>query len=98
MKVPALVILASFLAVPAFAQQSTMPEDSNRPRTQRNYDQQSQTPAPEWERKGSVETLRQKHMSSPNVQGEAVPENPSTGIPDPSARNNPKRLESVPRP
>lgn len=45
---------------------------------------------------GAIETLRSDSMSSPNVQGETVPEDPATGLPQPGA--DPRRLESVPKP
>jgi hypothetical protein len=61
-------------------------------------DQQAQTP--DRRHRGEIQTLRRNGMSSPNVQGEAVPENPNTGVPEAQQRGQSKRESegSVPRP
>lgn len=93
----ALTLLAAW---PAGAQyQSETPSDRYtrdpaQPREQ--SDQQAQTP--NRRDSGKVETLRDRGMSSPNVQGEAVPENPETGVPDPRARGTTQQGGSGPRP
>lgn len=45
--------------------------------------EQAEIPGEESGRTGEVETLRSDKMSSPNVRGEPVPEDPTTGIPAP---------------
>lgn len=103
--IPVMAALAIATVTPALAQQQYPPDNStsnpaaSQP-SSRSYDQdqQARTPDPNADRPGTVETLRERGMSSPNVQGEAVPENPATGVPAPEGRDDPKRLESVPRP
>lgn len=46
-------------------------------------DQQAQTPRDHPPQSGKVDQLRTDQMSSPNVRGERVPENPSTGLAEP---------------
>ncbi|MGE5547930.1 MAG: peptidoglycan-binding domain-containing protein [Solirubrobacterales bacterium] len=43
------------------------------------------------EPKGTVRTFREDHMTSPNVEGEPIPQEPGTGIPVPGA--TPEELE-----
>lgn len=58
--------------------------------------QQAETPSEDDQPSGTVETLRNERMSSPNVEGENVPEDPQTGLPRPG--RDPDQLESTPRP
>lgn len=91
----ALLVAAS--AVPALAQQQYPSDTPPQARSQdQMMDQQAQTPQENQSQPGEVETLKQEHMSSPNVKGESVPES-ETGIPEPGASDE-RQLESVPRP
>ncbi|MBC7951417.1 MAG: hypothetical protein H7Z12_06270 [Rhodospirillaceae bacterium] len=97
--IPVMAVLAIAVATPALAQQqnpSDNPATNSQPSSREDADQQARTP--DERSSGEIETLRQRSMSSPNIKGEAVPENPATGVPAPEGRDDPKRLESVPRP
>ena len=110
--IPVMAALAIAAAAPALAQEYRYPADNStttttsppsdtttQSREEWERDQQARTPeSSEREHPGTVETLRSKSMSSPNVEGDRVPETPSTGVPAPEAAGNPKSLESVPRP
>ncbi len=110
--IPVMAVLAIAAAAPALAQEyrypsdnsattATPPESGAMPQSREEWerDQQARTPeSSEQEHPGTVETLRNRSMSSPNVEGDAVPDNPATGVPAPEGRGNPKSLESVPRP
>lgn len=78
-------LLATLAAMPAAAQSMSQPETPsdryNRERPDDSRDQQAQTR--EQRKTGEIETLRQKSMSSPNVKGQRVPEDPETGVPEP---------------
>lgn len=100
--IPVMAVLAIAVAAPALAQQqypSQSPSNesttSQPPASRENMDEQARTPEA---KPGEVETLRERGMSSPNVQGQKVPEDPATGIPEAQGRSDPKRLEGVPRP
>lgn len=97
-------ILAAALilaALPAWAQSRS--ESSDRYRrdqpsaTEERPGEQAQTPG-EPRQPGQIESLRRDHMSSPNVQGERVPEDPSTGTPEPRRQRQPERTEGGIRP
>lgn len=91
--------LLSVLAVMPAAAQSQSGKSSDRytrERPQQGTDQQAQTR--EGQRSGEVETLRNKHMSSPNVKGEQVPEEPATGVPMPDQSGRAKPSEGGIRP
>lgn len=92
---PTAIALGLLASLPAQAQSDryTRPQPQATPG---EADQQAQTP--DRKRAGEVETLRRDHMSSPNVQGESVPENPATGVPAPELRDQPKREEGGVRP
>lgn len=97
--IPVMAVLAIVVTAPALAQQ--YPPDSattSQPRSRESIDEQARTPDSNEQPSGTVETFRERGMSSPNVQGESVPENPNTGTPAPEGRYDPKRLEGVPRP
>ncbi|MBC7905912.1 MAG: hypothetical protein H7Y60_04080 [Rhodospirillaceae bacterium] len=99
--IPVIAALAIAAATPALAQQQYPSDNStttSQPSSREESEEQARTPETDERSSGSVETLRDRSMSSPNVKGEAVPENPATGVPDPSGRGDPRRLESVPRP
>lgn len=100
--IPVAALLMALGATPVLAQQQyTYPSDSPPPaRSQGVYpmDQQAQTPQSDTRRSGDLENLRHDQMSSPNTKGETVPESPTTGLPQPQARDNPGRLESTPKP
>lgn len=90
--------LALLTAMPAAAQSQseTSSDRYTRDRPQQSPDQQAQTR--EGRKSGEVETLRNRSMSSPNVTGQKVPEDPATGVPAPDQRGRVKQSESVPRP
>jgi hypothetical protein len=99
--IPVMAVLAMAAATPVLAQQQYPADNStttSQPRSREDAGEQARVPDSNERSEGSVETLRQRGMSSPNVQGDAVPENPATGVPAPEGRGDPKRLESVPRP
>ncbi|MEW5726633.1 MAG: peptidoglycan-binding domain-containing protein [Pseudomonadota bacterium] len=80
-------------------QQAAMPEEQLRtqqqqPGMQQQQQQQARQPGAD-EDALNVETLREEHMSSPNIEGEAVPERPGTGVPAPG--RSPESLEQPPR-
>lgn len=98
----ALAVLAA-LAVPPAAAQTYPPYPADEPgtagRVQEDIpqdEQEAELREPEPGRRGQIETLRSDKMSSPNVRGETVPEDPESGVPRPRA--DPRRLESVPKP
>lgn len=97
--IPVMAVLAIAVAAPALAQQQYPSQSesttSQPPASRENLDEQARTPEA---KPGEVETLRERGMSSPNVQGQKVPEDPATGIPEAQGRSDPKRLEGVPRP
>lgn len=95
----AAALLVAVAAAPALAQQQQYPSDTPPPaRSQDQMDQQAQTPQEERSRPGDIESLKQDHMTSPNVTGESVPESTETGLPEPGASSEQLRRESVPRP
>jgi len=101
--IPVVAALAIASAAPALAQQEyRYPSDTSPPpqsREDSQRDQQARTPeADKQDDAGEIETLRSRSMSAPNVKGDAVPESPATGVPQPDAAGNPKSLESIPRP
>ncbi|HSV30051.1 MAG TPA: peptidoglycan-binding domain-containing protein [Candidatus Omnitrophota bacterium] len=59
-------------------------------------DQQAEVPQQsDQDTPSDLQSLREEHMSAPNIQGETVPERPGTGTPAPGA--SPDTLESPPR-
>lgn len=92
---PAALALAMLAGIPAQAQSDryTRPEPQAAPT---DNDQQAQTP--EQRKAGEIEDLRQKSMSSPNVRGQKVPEDPATGVPEAQQGSQPKREEGGMRP
>lgn len=78
-------LLAVVAAGPVAAQSMSQPETpSDRYTRERPDDSRDQQAESREQRKtGEIETLRQKSMSSPNVKGQQVPENPETGVPEP---------------
>ena len=82
-------LLGVSVALPALAQS----EPSDRYRRDQSQtaptwnDQQAQNPSKE--RTGELENLRDKGMTSPNVRGEGVQENPNTGVPEPQRTEPP---------
>lgn len=98
--VPILAVFAALAATPAMAQQqynSDYPATTAQPSGRYDAEQQARTPEDN-KPTGTVETLRDKSMSSPNVKGQRVPEDPNTGVPEAQSRDNPKGLEGTPRP
>lgn len=91
-------ILAALAAGPAAAQSAAdQPSDRyTRDRPQTDADQQAQTR--DRRHSGQVETLRRDHMSSPNVKGESVQEDPATGVPQPTRRDRPSGSGDTARP
>lgn len=95
----AIATLTLTTAIPAWAQsQSPEAESSDRYRrdTPEVEDQQAQTPAERGQ--GEIEALRREHMSSPNIRGEQVPENPATGAAAPEQGPQQERHEGGVRP
>lgn len=96
----ATAILLTVATLPALAQ-SSAPSDRYTPTQPQagvtGNDQQAQTPN-DRRHSGAVENLRSEHMSSPNVKGQRVPENPETGAAAPELRGQPKQNEGVTRP
>ncbi len=66
-------------------QQAAAPEEQSQQQTQpqSGADQQQARQPGSQEDAVEVEQLREEGMSSPNVEGEAVPERPGTGVPAP---------------
>lgn len=63
-------------------QQQQQQQTGQQPQAQpQSLEQQARQPAEE--DAVEVETLRDEHMSAPNVEGEAIPERPGTGVPVP---------------
>ncbi|MGE5515721.1 MAG: hypothetical protein ACM31D_07835 [Bacteroidota bacterium] len=93
-------ILAALTALPAAAAEPPSDATSDRytrePAPDRN-DQQAQSRERE-RRSGEIETLRRDHMSSPNVKGQQVPEDTSTGAAAPEQRGQSKQTEGGIRP
>lgn len=89
----ALTVLAAW---PAGAQyQSETPSDRyTRDPTQARERAEQQAQNPNRRQPGQVETLRDKGMTSPNVQGQQAPENYETGVPESRARGNTQQGES----
>lgn len=79
-------------------QQAAAPEQEGAPRqpgASLGQEQEQQARQPGDANDADVETLREEHMSSPNIEGEAVPERPGTGVPAPG--RSPESLEQPPR-
>lgn len=93
-------VLAALTAMPATAAERPTGTTSDRytrePAPERD-DQQAQNREQE-RRSGEIETLRRDHMSSPNVKGQQVPEDTSTGAAAPEQRDQPKQTEGGIRP
>lgn len=92
------VVLAALATGPVAAQSTSEPPSDRytRDRPQTDADQQAQTR--DRRHSGQVETLRRDHMSSPNVKGESVPEDPATGVPEPTRRSRPSGEDQPSRP
>lgn len=94
-------LFAALAAGPALAQDyprypADQPDTSGRVLVIPESEQEAQARDAEPQSPGRVETLKSEAMSSPNVQGETVPEDPATGLPLPGA--DPRRLETTPKP
>ncbi|HTH16659.1 MAG TPA: hypothetical protein VL974_08410 [Magnetospirillum sp.] len=93
-----MAVLAALAAFPALGQ--TTSDTTTMPRSERERSMQEQAQRPDQRQQGEIQELRDKGMTSPDVQGQAVPENPNTGVPEAQERGAPKReLEGrTPRP
>lgn len=99
--ITALAVLAALAAGPALAQDyprypADEPGTTGRVLVIPESQQEAEARDPQPRSPGEVETLRSDKMSSPNVEGQNVPEQPGTGLPRPG--EDPSRLESVPKP
>lgn len=98
--ISAFALAAILVAGPALAQDyprypADQPDTTGRVEAVPPGEQEAQLPQ-EAPVPGEVETLRSDTMSAPNVVGEPVPEDPSTGVPQAGAE--PRRLEGLPKP
>lgn len=93
-------LLSLATAMPAAAQstpQETPSDRYTRDPAQIRRDEQAQAQS-ERRRAGEVETLRRDNMSAPNIKGEQVPEDTSTGAAAPEQRGHAKKTEGAIRP
>ncbi|MBI5162323.1 MAG: hypothetical protein HY985_00305 [Magnetospirillum sp.] len=81
----AAAVVGALASGPALAQQSYPypPAPADQGYAPGGIDQQAQMPREDGRERGKVDQLRTDKMSSPNIRGERVPENPSTGLPEP---------------